>query len=33
VKITARSAGYAVFPTITKEAIGVGGAHGTGVLS
>ena len=32
VKITARSAGYAVFPTITKGAIGVGGAHGAGVL-
>ncbi len=31
-KFAARSAGYAVFPTITKGAIGVGGAHGTGVL-
>lgn len=27
-----RAAGYAVFPSITKGAIGVGGAHGTGVL-
>jgi Las17-binding protein actin regulator len=31
-KFAARSAGCAVFPTITKGAIGVGGAHGTGVL-
>ena len=31
-KFATRSAGYAVFPTITKGAIGVGGAHGTGVL-
>ena len=31
-KFAARSAGYAVFPTVTKGAIGVGGAHGTGVL-
>src|SRR5260370_19419717 len=30
-KFAARSAGYAVFPTITKGAIGVGGPHGTGV--
>src|SRR5262245_10087785 len=27
-----RSAGYAVFPTVGKGAVGVGGAHGTGVL-
>ena len=26
------SAGYAVFPKITKGAVGIGGAHGTGVL-
>ncbi len=26
------SAGYAVFPTVGKGAIGIGGAHGTGVL-
>lgn len=26
------AAGYAVFPTVGKGAIGVGGAHGTGVL-
>lgn len=26
------SAGYAVFPTITKAAIGIGGAHGDGLL-
>jgi lipid-binding SYLF domain-containing protein len=26
------SAGYAVFPTVTKGAVGIGGAHGTGVL-
>jgi lipid-binding SYLF domain-containing protein len=27
-----RSAGYAVFPTVAKGAVGVGGAHGSGVL-
>lgn len=27
-----RSAGYAVFPTVGKGAVGVGGAHGSGVL-
>jgi lipid-binding SYLF domain-containing protein len=27
-----RSAGYAVFPTVTKGAVGIGGAHGTGIL-
>ena len=26
------SAGYAVFPKVTKGAVGIGGAHGTGVL-
>jgi lipid-binding SYLF domain-containing protein len=26
------SAGYAVFPTITKGGFGIGGAHGTGVV-
>jgi lipid-binding SYLF domain-containing protein len=31
-KFAGRSAGYVVFPTITKGAAGVGGAHGTGVL-
>ena len=31
-KFAARSAGYVVFPTITKGAAGIGGAHGTGVL-
>ena len=31
-KFAARSAGYVVFPTITKGAVGVGGAHGFGVL-
>ncbi len=28
----ARSSGYAVFPSITKVGIGVGGAHGSGIL-
>jgi lipid-binding SYLF domain-containing protein len=27
-----QSAGYAVFPSVDKGAIGIGGAHGTGVL-
>jgi lipid-binding SYLF domain-containing protein len=27
-----RAAGYAVFPTVGKGAVGVGGAHGSGVL-
>jgi lipid-binding SYLF domain-containing protein len=27
-----RSAGYAVLPSITKAAVGVGGAHGSGVV-
>jgi lipid-binding SYLF domain-containing protein len=27
-----RSAGYAVFPTVGKGAVGIGGAHGSGVL-
>jgi lipid-binding SYLF domain-containing protein len=27
-----RSAGYVVFPTVTKGAVGIGGAHGTGVV-
>jgi len=27
-----RAAGYVVFPTVGKGAIGIGGAHGTGVL-
>jgi lipid-binding SYLF domain-containing protein len=27
-----RSAGYAVFPSISKAAVGVGGAHGSGIL-
>jgi lipid-binding SYLF domain-containing protein len=26
------SAGYAVFPKVTKGAVGIGGAHGTGVV-
>jgi lipid-binding SYLF domain-containing protein len=26
------AAGYAVFPTVAKGAVGIGGAHGTGVL-
>jgi len=31
-KFLAAAAGYAVFPTVGKGAIGVGGAHGSGVL-
>ncbi len=31
-KFFAGSAGYAVFPTVGKGAIGIGGAHGTGEL-
>jgi lipid-binding SYLF domain-containing protein len=31
-KLVQTSAGYAVFPSISKAAVGVGGAHGSGVL-
>jgi lipid-binding SYLF domain-containing protein len=31
-KLLSSSAGYAVFPTISKGAVGVGGAYGQGVL-
>lgn len=31
-KFLASAAGYAVFPTVAKGAVGVGGAHGSGVL-
>jgi len=31
-KMLEQSAGYAVLPSITKAAVGVGGAHGSGIL-
>jgi lipid-binding SYLF domain-containing protein len=31
-KFVARSAGYAVFPSVGKGGAGIGGAHGTGVV-